>query len=119
MSTMIAVWSVTYLLHSTLLIGLIWIASRWVRSASARDTLWKVALCGGIVTATVQTFSPVEKLVPSVETMRVTFDAEAVELVAPALTPRALETAASPALPFLSVNVLLLSLWLLVTFALL
>jgi beta-lactamase regulating signal transducer with metallopeptidase domain len=119
MSGTIAAWSVTYLLHSTLLIGLIWIASRWVRSASARDTLWKVALCGGIVTATVQTFSPVERFVPSAEAVRVTFDAAAVESVAPAFTPRALEAAASPALPSLSVSVLLLSLWLLVTFALL
>src|SRR4030095_9300612 len=87
--------------------------------ASARDTLWKVALCGGIVSARGQPCAPVGRFVPSAEAVRVTFDAAAVESVAPAFTPRALEAAASPALPSLSVSVLLLSLWLLVTFALL
>jgi len=41
--TSLLVWTVTYLVHSTLLITAVWATSRWVRSASARDTLWKVA----------------------------------------------------------------------------
>jgi len=36
MSAMVVVWGVTYLLHSTLLIGLVWLAARWIHSASAK-----------------------------------------------------------------------------------
>lgn len=45
----------TYLLHSTLLLGGVFCATRlgWVRSAATEDTLWKVALVGGLVTASV------------------------------------------------------------------
>jgi beta-lactamase regulating signal transducer with metallopeptidase domain len=117
MSTTIAVWSVTYLLHSTLLIGLIWIASRWVRSASVRDTLWKVALCGGIVTASVQTFMPVERFVPPAASARVTFNAEVFERVAPVMVEPA-KAAASAGVSMPSREVFFLSAWILVTFAL-
>src|SRR5437868_9627163 len=49
-------WLLTYLLHSTLLlIGAFALAGLGiVRSHAGRDTLWKVALVGGIVTATAQ-----------------------------------------------------------------
>jgi len=49
-------WLMTYLLHSTVLIaGALALAGLGVvRSAAARDTLWKVALIGGVVTATAQ-----------------------------------------------------------------
>lgn len=48
-------WLLTYTLHSTLLLGGIWLVTRWDRVSDAlRDTLWKVALVGGLVTATVQ-----------------------------------------------------------------
>ncbi len=49
-------WLLTYLLHSTLLLlgALALTAAGVVRSHAARDTLWKVALVGGLVTATVQ-----------------------------------------------------------------
>jgi len=49
-------WLMTYLLHSTVLItgALALAALGVVRSAAARDTLWKVALVGGVVTATAQ-----------------------------------------------------------------
>jgi len=49
-------WLVTYLLHSTVLIvgALALSALGVVRSHAARDTLWKVALIGGVVTATAQ-----------------------------------------------------------------
>lgn len=50
-------WLLTYLLHSTVLLlgafALAWLGI--VRSHAGRDTLWKVALVGGIVTATAQT----------------------------------------------------------------
>ena len=53
-------WLLTYLLHSTILLGGAWLlsATRTVRSALAHDTLWKVCLVGGLVTATVQTAFP-------------------------------------------------------------
>lgn len=49
-------WLFTYLLHSTVLIAgaLALCAVGVVRSHAARDTLWKVALIGGVVTATAQ-----------------------------------------------------------------
>jgi len=49
-------WLLTYLLHSTLLIGGVWLVSRCglVRSASIEDVLWKVALLGGLCTASLQ-----------------------------------------------------------------
>jgi len=49
-------WLLTYVVHSTLLLGgaLLLTAVRIVRSHAAKDTLWKVALTGGLVTATAQ-----------------------------------------------------------------
>lgn len=49
-------WLLTYLLHSTILLGGGWLltATRVVRSPVAKDTLWKVCLVGGLLTATVQ-----------------------------------------------------------------
>jgi len=51
-----AAWLLTYLLHSTLLLGSIWWAVKigLVRSPALRDSLWKAAIAGGLVTATVQ-----------------------------------------------------------------
>jgi beta-lactamase regulating signal transducer with metallopeptidase domain len=45
-------WLGTYLLHSTLLLGGAWIASRVIRSPGVRDALWKTAVAGAIVTST-------------------------------------------------------------------
>ncbi|HXT50015.1 MAG TPA: HEAT repeat domain-containing protein [Thermoanaerobaculia bacterium] len=48
-------WLGTYALHSTLLLGLAWALTRWgVRSHAAREAIWKAALAGGILTASVQ-----------------------------------------------------------------
>src|SRR5688572_7682199 len=49
-------WLMTYALHSTLLLGGVWLlTSRGVvRSHHLRDFYWKVALVGGLVTATGQ-----------------------------------------------------------------
>ena len=60
----VTVWGVTYLMHSMLLVAVVAIAARFIRSASVRDTLWKVALIGGIVTATLQVLAPVERILP-------------------------------------------------------
>src|SRR5262245_38766299 len=49
-------WSLTYLVHSTLLIGAVWLISRRLADRPlALDRLWKLALVGGVITATVQT----------------------------------------------------------------
>jgi beta-lactamase regulating signal transducer with metallopeptidase domain len=53
-STLLA-WLLTYIIHSTALLSLAWLLSRVRRwSPTALDLLWKTALVGGIVTATVQ-----------------------------------------------------------------
>jgi beta-lactamase regulating signal transducer with metallopeptidase domain len=59
--TLLAVaWLLTYLVHSTILLGGAWLlsATRIVRSPVAKDTLWKVCLVGGILTATVSSAFP-------------------------------------------------------------
>jgi beta-lactamase regulating signal transducer with metallopeptidase domain len=49
-------WMLTYLLHSTLLLGLAWLVSkplsRW--SVGAEETVWKLALVGALFTASLQ-----------------------------------------------------------------
>src|SRR5436853_7242843 len=49
-------WLLTYLLHSTLLLGLAWLASkplaRW--SVAAEEAAWKLALVGALLTASLQ-----------------------------------------------------------------
>jgi HEAT repeat protein/beta-lactamase regulating signal transducer with metallopeptidase domain len=48
-------WLLTYLIHSTALLSLTWLAVRARRwSPAAAELLWKTALLGGILTATVQ-----------------------------------------------------------------
>jgi beta-lactamase regulating signal transducer with metallopeptidase domain len=49
-------WLLTYLVHSTVILGAVWlIASRRGVSDTVREVLWKSALLGGIATATIQT----------------------------------------------------------------
>jgi HEAT repeat protein/beta-lactamase regulating signal transducer with metallopeptidase domain len=52
-----AAWLLTYALHSTLLLGAAALLARRLRGEAWRETLWKAALVGGLVTATVQTQS--------------------------------------------------------------
>ncbi|HEX8433170.1 MAG TPA: M56 family metallopeptidase, partial [Longimicrobium sp.] len=48
-------WLVTYALHSTLLLGAVaLLAGRAAGSLKGRELLWKVALVGGVATATIQ-----------------------------------------------------------------
>ena len=54
-SSAVLAWLLTYLIHSTALLGLAWVLTRarsW--SPAALDLLWKTALVGGLVTTTVQ-----------------------------------------------------------------
>ena len=51
-----SIWLLNYLVHSTLLLGGVWLLTRlrpW--SPSVREVLWKTALLGSLVTATVPT----------------------------------------------------------------
>jgi HEAT repeat protein/beta-lactamase regulating signal transducer with metallopeptidase domain len=50
-----ASWLLTYAVHSTLLLGGVALATRYVvQSHTIRDTLWKTALLGGLVTTSLQ-----------------------------------------------------------------
>ncbi len=53
-------WSATYLLHSTILLCGTWLFLEWKRSLGhvLRETLWKTALVGGIVTSSAQMLLP-------------------------------------------------------------
>ncbi len=53
-------WLLNYWVHSTLLVGLALITTRLpvVRNSDWQDITWKIALVGGLVTATAHTFSP-------------------------------------------------------------
>lgn len=59
----LASWLFTYALHSTVLLLFAWlVTARWIRSHAIRDVIWKTALVGGMVTATLQSgvgFEPV------------------------------------------------------------
>ncbi len=66
-------WLLTYLLHSTLLLGLAWgMTYRLVRSPALRDVVWKTALVGGLVSATLQVGSGWEPLGGAVSLSRAT-----------------------------------------------
>ncbi len=56
MAAGVSVWLLTYLLHSTLLIGTLWLLLRWRprMSVRTREGLWRTALLGGLATASVQ-----------------------------------------------------------------
>src|SRR5205814_1252424 len=48
-------WLLTYLIHSTVLLGVAWLVTRRRRlEPAARELLWKVALVAGLVTGTIQ-----------------------------------------------------------------
>ena len=55
LTTTVLAWLLTYLIHSTVLLGIAWVLTR-TRSwpAAVLDLMWKTALVGGLVTATGQ-----------------------------------------------------------------
>src|SRR5262245_50775873 len=55
-ATLGAAWLLTYAVHSTVLIGSVWLAERagLLRSLRLRDLAWRTALVGGLITATLQ-----------------------------------------------------------------
>lgn len=57
--SVVAAWLLTYLVHSTLLLGgVALLTRRVVRRESLRETLWKAALLGGVVSATLAVAVP-------------------------------------------------------------
>ena len=56
LATLGVAWLLTYAVHSTVLIGSVWLAERagLLRSLGLRDLAWRTALVGGLVTATFQ-----------------------------------------------------------------
>ncbi|MCP3961798.1 MAG: M56 family metallopeptidase [bacterium] len=50
-------WLLTYALHSTLFLAAAWVASRWLKPR-LQETVWKSALIGGLLTATLQAVVP-------------------------------------------------------------
>jgi beta-lactamase regulating signal transducer with metallopeptidase domain len=53
---MLVAWLGTYLVHSTVLLGAVWLVLRFGRAFQdrSRETLWRLALFGGFVTASLQ-----------------------------------------------------------------
>src|SRR5512145_1994351 len=55
LSSSLFAWLLTYLIHSTVLLGLAWLVTRQFRlEPAASDLLWKVALLASLVTGTIQ-----------------------------------------------------------------
>ncbi len=54
MNDALLLWPLAYLVHSTLMLGAVWIASRWIRHAVLLETLWRCAFFGAFLTASLQ-----------------------------------------------------------------
>ncbi|HEX6367662.1 MAG TPA: HEAT repeat domain-containing protein [Longimicrobium sp.] len=95
-----AAWLLTYAVHSTLLLSAAALLARRVRGEAWRETLWKAALVGGIVTATAQTQSGYD---PPAGTWRIrstvdlTVAVAADEAAAPVQPPAPVQTPADAA----------------------
>jgi len=89
-------WLLTYLVHSTLLIGAACVASGigLARGHGARDLMWKAAIVGGLLTATVQLSLPAH---PS--PARLALSADSAAPTVEALGTLALAAPVAPAAP--------------------
>ncbi len=86
MSDAFLTWPLACLLHSTLLLGAVWIACRWIRDAVLTEMLWRCAFFGAFVTDTLQ---PLSLIVP---------------VAAPGASPASASAAAMPAVPVQAVE---------------
>ena len=85
-STLLA-WLLTYLIHSTVLLGIAWLVTRGRRlEPAASDLLWKVALLAPLITGTIQ--SRLELATPAAVRLPVA----SVPQVAPPVDPGTAET---------------------------
>ncbi|MCP3914418.1 MAG: M56 family metallopeptidase [bacterium] len=55
----ILAWLATYALHSTALLGLAWIVTSRLGAERVKQLVWRVALVGGLVTASFQSLTPI------------------------------------------------------------
>lgn len=95
----IAAWVLTYLIHSTLLIGAVALVAPLLRRRpDVLSPLWKVALVGGLVTATVQLFAGVGPSLGALSTETET-PLPRVEAHVPAANPPRAITAVTEAVP--------------------
>ncbi len=116
-------WLLTYALHSTLLLGGVWLLTErgGVRSHRLRDLFWKTALVGGIVTATAQTalqradWTP--RFVPATTSPVVIAAGELPMPMPVGIGRRAAATEAADPAPAIPMSVLLITAWALVAAA--
>jgi HEAT repeat protein/beta-lactamase regulating signal transducer with metallopeptidase domain len=92
-----AAWLLTYALHSTLLLGAAALLARHLRGEAWRETLWKAALVGGLVTATAQTQSGYDPAFGTWWLGRAVEPAPALSATLPAAPAPAVETPAEAA----------------------
>ena len=65
-------WIATYLIHSTVLLGVTWLVTRFSRIGEhAQELMWKFALIGGVATATGQFLGRMHTAPPRVAELRV------------------------------------------------
>ena len=116
-------WLLTYALHSTLLLGGVWLLTErgGVRSHRLRDLFWKTALVGGIVTATAQTvlqraeWTP--RFVPATTSAVVIAPGELPMPMPVGIGRRAAATEAADPAPAIPMSILLITAWALVAAA--
>lgn len=88
----------TYVVHSTLLLGTAWLADRWlVRGEAWRETVWKTALIGALVTTAVAAVLPA-RIAPRIEIAALA-DAPAAAASVPVVTDAVAARSQEHALP--------------------
>lgn len=58
MADLVLSWSITYLMHSTILLVIAWLVAGSLSADRAREIVWKSAIVGGVVTATLALAMP-------------------------------------------------------------
>ncbi len=101
-AVLVAAWLLTYAFHSTLLLGGAWLLSQRPRfqSEGTQDTLWKAALLGGLLTATLQLFGGTGQLfdeTPVAESIAVVSPDVQAEIAFPTTPVAALPVTSAPA----------------------
>ncbi len=98
MTDALLLWPLAYLLHSTLLLGAAWLASRWIRHPVLAEAMWRCAFFGAFVTATLPSLAQLlPSLAPAPAAARVAAAARAPARVTPARVQA--PAAAEPAVP--------------------
>src|SRR3989442_1666323 len=86
LSSSLLAWLLTYVIHSTVLLGVAWLVTRRRRlEPGASDLLWKVALLASLVTGTIQ--SRLRLSTPAAMTLPVAAFPAAPTVAEPAIAP--------------------------------